>query len=581
MTINYVMPANASNSAQSFIAQLPSWARFFDEFESPTAYSGDDRLRELRMRLLNLRRRLRDGPRAPLRVAFFGPTGAGKSKLFSSLIGRNLSHSGYRRPFTRKAFYYLHDQWHALAAAIEGEVELHQDGDWEQAVLVDTPDFDSVEAENRKEAERVYLEADRFVFVTDALKYADASTWEYLSQIKSAEKLFCVVLNKTSSPAIQTNFHERFQSQFPDSSPPHDVVVPELPLDDKTLIDPDHPALVALRAAVHDLAPQDPREISAAMFRREARGLFRSAETMQVEVAELRNQIDELQLRLDQRFSDAKQELERRLSANIDQGMRDEVYQRVVKRLDKIDVLRYPRRIISAPFRGAKSLIQRWWGGGETEKEVPTEELNDPVSSETFHLLESELIQFANASRLDIIGQRGLESIIDRQQQRALRLSHEELKQLFSEHQERYQSWVSEHAMQTAAEITGENKFKFIVSQVLFNTVLITAQFQTGGALSFFELGVDSVISPFVAKAIGAAIGNEKVREFEQQAHEMHQRSLATILAAGRDRYQHFLEAASKGLDELEAQLQAIVAHAEVEAELVQLFESERSGGVA
>ena len=255
-------------NAQDFVDRLPSWARFFDEFEPPAAYAGQDRLRELRMRLLNLRRRLRDGPRAPLRIAFFGPTGAGKSKLFSSVIGRNASHSGYRRPFTRRAFYYLHDQWRALAAAIQGHVELHQEETWAQSVLIDTPDFDSVEDENRKEAERVYLEADRFVFVTDALKYADASTWEYLRQIKSAEKQFCVALNKVSSPVVQESFHERFKATFRDSTLPADVVIPELPLDDETLIEPTHPAITALRQAVIEMAPKDParrqrRDVSA------------------------------------------------------------------------------------------------------------------------------------------------------------------------------------------------------------------------------------------------------------------------------------------------------------------------------
>ena len=209
--------------------------------------------------------------------------------------------------------------------------------------------------------------------------------------------------------------------------------------------------MIALRQAVTELAPRDPREVSAAMFRREVHGLFRNAETMQAEVVELRRQLDELQLRLDQRFTEARNGLEHRLSANLDQGMRDEVYHRVVKRLDKIDVLRYPRRLISAPIRGARALLSRWWPSSPDEPSA-TEESHDPITSETFHVLESELIQFANESRLDIIGQKGLENIIDRERQRELRLGHDELKTLFADHQERFQQWVSDHAMQTAAQ---------------------------------------------------------------------------------------------------------------------------------
>ncbi len=83
---------------EEFLSYLPVWDRFFDGHASTRILSADAELLEIRMRLVNLRRRLRDGPHAPLRIAFFGPTGAGKSKLFSSLIERNVSGSGYQRP---------------------------------------------------------------------------------------------------------------------------------------------------------------------------------------------------------------------------------------------------------------------------------------------------------------------------------------------------------------------------------------------------------------------------------------------------------------------------------------------------
>ena len=110
--------------------------------------------------LQNLARRFRDGPGAPLRIAFFGPTGAGKSKLFNSLIGRVVSTSGYVRPCTRRPVYYLHEDWNALAASLDGEVESHSNLHWRDMMLIDTPDFDSVDESNRVEAERVFAEVD-------------------------------------------------------------------------------------------------------------------------------------------------------------------------------------------------------------------------------------------------------------------------------------------------------------------------------------------------------------------------------------------------------------------------------------
>ena len=172
-----------STDVQSFLSNLPKWQKFFDGVDLPPAVKEEHAIGELRQRLGNIRRRLRDGPDAPLRVAFFGPTGAGKSKLFGSLIRDNFSGSGFKRPFTRRSFYYVHNDWKPLVAALEGETSIHKEEAWQDIILIDTPDFDSVETANRDEAERVFLESDGFLFVTDALKYADASTWEYLEKI--------------------------------------------------------------------------------------------------------------------------------------------------------------------------------------------------------------------------------------------------------------------------------------------------------------------------------------------------------------------------------------------------------------
>ncbi len=121
-------------------------------------------------------------------------------------------------------------------------MEVHDDDRWQDVILIDSPDFDSVQNENRTEAERVFLESDGFLFVTDALKYADASTWEYLDRIKLSRKQFVAILNKTSSETVRTSFRERFVDTFgADAAESHeqlpDVVVPELPLGDEVLIE--------------------------------------------------------------------------------------------------------------------------------------------------------------------------------------------------------------------------------------------------------------------------------------------------------------------------------------------------------
>ncbi len=284
--------------------------------------------------------------------------------------------------------------------------------------------------------------------------------------------------------------------------------------------------------------------------------------------------MERLRHALDVRYEESRVRLSERLSSGLEPAVRDEVYQRVMTRMEKIDVLRHPRRLLSMPARGLKTLISGWLPRGKQQNlDVLAETaVDEPIASETFHLLETELIRLADESRLDIVGTPGLERVLSRDRFRKLRLDHEDVQTRYSQHQDAFHEWVASHARDTAAEITSENKIKFILSQVLFNSVVITAQIHTGG-LSPLELGVDGVLSPWVAKAVSMAIGNEKVKEFEQLAHDEHQRSLANILAVGRDRFVEFLYEAGQGLDELEETLVQIVGFAPQVDALVEYFE--------
>ena len=182
--------------------------------------------------LRNLERRLAEGPGAPLRIAFFGPTGAGKSKLLSSLLGSNVSPSGFRRPYTLRPAYSVPERHAALRARLDGHVQLRPGGDWPDLVLIDSPDFDSVERQNRAAADRVLGEAEAIVFVTDVQKYADQSTWEYLERLDRAARPAAIVLNKAVGEGAAADFRRRLEER-PGRAPVALIVVPELSIDDQ------------------------------------------------------------------------------------------------------------------------------------------------------------------------------------------------------------------------------------------------------------------------------------------------------------------------------------------------------------
>ncbi|MQA24768.1 MAG: ABC transporter [Micromonosporaceae bacterium] len=142
-------------------------------------------------------------------VALAGATGSGKSSLFNALSGLELSRVGYRRPTTAAAHACV---WNPTGAAELldwlGIPKRHQvaresvlDGESEAPlrglVLLDLPDFDSVEVTHHLEVDRITGLADLLIWVLDPQKYADAVVHQrYLRGLTKYTEVTVVVLNQ-------------------------------------------------------------------------------------------------------------------------------------------------------------------------------------------------------------------------------------------------------------------------------------------------------------------------------------------------------------------------------------------------
>lgn len=113
-------------------------------------------------------------------VGLFGATGSGKSSLLNALVGADVARTHVRRPTTSEA---LAVTWEPGAAtALLDWLEVRDrvvrdeplDARARQLVLLDLPDFDSIESGNRAVAERLAGQVDALVWVVDPQKYADA-----------------------------------------------------------------------------------------------------------------------------------------------------------------------------------------------------------------------------------------------------------------------------------------------------------------------------------------------------------------------------------------------------------------------
>jgi GTP-binding protein EngB required for normal cell division len=132
-------------------------------------------------------------------VALAGPTGVGKSLLFNSLSGAELAAVGRRRPTTSEGRAAA---WGDGADPLLDWLEIGRrhrigDGALRGLLLLDLPDFDSVESAHRLEVDRIVALADLVVWVVDPQKYADASLHErYLRPLRTHGAAMAVVLNQ-------------------------------------------------------------------------------------------------------------------------------------------------------------------------------------------------------------------------------------------------------------------------------------------------------------------------------------------------------------------------------------------------
>jgi hypothetical protein len=175
--------------------------------------------------------RLRE-PQAPLLAVVGGSTGAGKSTLVNSLVGRRVSEAGVLRPTTRTPVLVCHPEDHHWFSGMrvlphltrvwmprdepgpaDGALTHGRDSSRTLRVetvetlppglaLLDAPDVDSLIADNRVLAAELICAADIWVMVTTAARYADAVPWHLLRTAKGYDATLVTVLDRVPHQVV-------------------------------------------------------------------------------------------------------------------------------------------------------------------------------------------------------------------------------------------------------------------------------------------------------------------------------------------------------------------------------------------
>jgi dynamin family protein len=157
---------------------------------------------------------------APLLAVVGGSTGAGKSTLVNSLVGRPVTKSGVLRPTTRSPVLVHHPKdsdWFQHERILPDLKRTHNNPTNDVGALhlvavdtvphgvaiLDAPDVDSVDAGNRALAAQLLAAGDLWLFVTSAARYADEVPWSFLRKAAERSAAVAIVLDRTTERAIQ------------------------------------------------------------------------------------------------------------------------------------------------------------------------------------------------------------------------------------------------------------------------------------------------------------------------------------------------------------------------------------------
>ncbi|MSS46601.1 ABC transporter [Cutibacterium sp. WCA-380-WT-3A] len=156
---------------------------------------------------------------APLLAVVGGSTGAGKSTLVNSLVGRVVTQPGVIRPTTTSPVLVHHpddalwfDGDRVLPTLVRSRVASNDASSLQLVAepriprglaILDAPDIDSVVARNRDLAAQLLQAADLWVFVTSAARYADAVPWDFLNDAQERHASVAVVCDRVPTEAMR------------------------------------------------------------------------------------------------------------------------------------------------------------------------------------------------------------------------------------------------------------------------------------------------------------------------------------------------------------------------------------------
>ncbi len=506
---------------------------------------------------------------APLLAVIGGSTGSGKSTITNSLARADVSPSGVLRPTTRAPVLICHpdDEPWFLAADVLPELArvTGERGDATGQTLrirpvptlrpglamIDAPDIDSIEEANRDLATQLLAAADLWLFVTTAVRYADAVPWDFLRRATERGTEIAVIINRVP-PGATGEIVPHLQGMLTEGGLDGVTIYPieQTQLNDDAQLA--EPSIQPLRAMLDELASDAERR--AAIVRKTLEGALASVPDRANGVLMASRQQDEasdaLRVSMEEVYRQAQSNIER----DIVEGalLRSEVLDRWQELIGTAELMRAVQSRISQVRDRLTGFIK-----GRT---AATTEVQGEITS----TLEQILLDHADRAALDVVERwrelPGGTQVLD--EDRSLESASPELKASLSSEIRNWQDDVLDLVRERGAGKRTTARVLALGVNGIGVALMIVLFAQTGG-MTGGEVAVASGTAALSQTLLNAIFGEQAVRDLATEARQqlLHRVGTAFDLDANRFRSRLWGTVSDPGTtDELHSAIAAYTA---------------------
>ena len=505
-------------------------------------------------------------------LVFLGGTGTGKSTLFNAVCGLELSRTGVERPKTRGPVAYAHEEariaqgfpFAGLSPTVRPAetreaspesgapdklvvLEHHRDG-FGHLVLVDTPDVDSLEEENRRVAHALVLLADAVVFVTSQEKYADEVPSDVLRDIIEEGRPVYFLLNKADPSFSTGDTAEIFSGQNIRLAEERIWIVPRTASPTPATFG-DQPGFRAFRERIlEEHAPSSAPERRARGLRLGARGLEKRLDLWVRLLDAEEEAAGAWQKTLEALLQETREDLIQAESDHFSARNRTHIQREIRRLFSRYDLLSGPRRAVRNAIRAPLRLL-----GLQLRKEGSrTADTREARRSGNLAPILASLDRF-NRNALERLSPSDPEAPLhDALRRPGVAMTREEVEVRVRERQEELETWLRETFEEMARGLPTAKKWSIYSTSIVWGVLVLALEATLGGGFTVIDAVLGSAAAPFLTKGSAELFAYREIQRVVREMAGIYRRGLVSILEEQRDRYAAALRSVSVAPEEKE-----------------------------